>query len=146
MFDKFTDRARKVMGYARQEAERFNHDYIGTEHVLLGLVKEGSGVAANVLENLEIDLEKLRAEVEKRVKQGPDTGTMGQLPFTQRAKKVLDYAIEEYLGKSLPGPGPYFLILDEYDCNTYDGEEGAIAQLRLDVESFFDALAEQGSL
>jgi len=95
MFDKFTDRARKVMGYARQEAERFNHDYIGTEHVLLGLVKEGSGVAANVLENLDIDLEKLRAEVEKRVKQGPDTGTMGQLPFTQRAKKVLDYAIEE---------------------------------------------------
>jgi ATP-dependent Clp protease ATP-binding subunit ClpC len=95
MFDRFTDRARKVMGYARQEAERFNHDYIGTEHVLLGLIKEGSGVAANVLENLEIDLEKVRLEVEKRVKAGPETGTMGQLPFSPRARKVLDYAVEE---------------------------------------------------
>ncbi|MHC5058784.1 MAG: ATP-dependent Clp protease ATP-binding subunit, partial [Planctomycetota bacterium] len=95
MFDRFTDRARKVMGYARQEAERFNHDYIGTEHILLGLVKEGSGVAANVLENLDVDLEKVRTEVEKRVKHGPDTHTMGQLPFNQEAKRSLDYALEE---------------------------------------------------
>ena len=75
MFDRFTDRARKVMSFARQEAERFNHDYIGTEHVLLGLVKEGSGVAANVLENLEVDLEKVRLEVEKLVKPAPDVVT-----------------------------------------------------------------------
>jgi len=95
MFDRFTDRSRKVMGYARQEAERLKHDYIGTEHVLLGLVKEGSGVAANILENLDIDLDKVRAEVERNVKEGPETGTMGQLPFTQHAKKVLDYANEE---------------------------------------------------
>ena len=67
MFDRFTDRARKVMGLARQEAQRFNHDYIGTEHVLLGLVQEGSGVAASVLKNLEIDLKKIRSEVEKLV-------------------------------------------------------------------------------
>jgi ATP-dependent Clp protease ATP-binding subunit ClpC len=95
VFDRFTDRARKVMGYARQEAERFNHDYIGTEHILLGLVKEGSGVAANVLENLDVDLEKVRTEVEKRVKHGPDTHTMGQLPFNQEAKRSLDYSLEE---------------------------------------------------
>ncbi len=95
MFDRFTDRARKVMSFARQEAERFNHDYIGTEHILLGLVKEGSGVAANVLENLEVDLEKVRMEVEKLVKPAPDVVTMGQLPFTPRAKKVLEFAIDE---------------------------------------------------
>ncbi len=83
------------MSFARQEAERFNHDYIGTEHVLLGLVKEGSGVAANVLENLDVDLEKVRLEVEKLVKPAPDVVTMGQLPFTPRAKKVLEFAIDE---------------------------------------------------
>ena len=95
MFNRYTDRARKVVSFARQEAERFNHDYIGTEHVLLGLVKEGSGVAANVLENLEVDLEKVRLEVEKMVKPAPDVVTMGQLPFTPRAKKVLEYANDE---------------------------------------------------
>ena len=58
LYDRFTDRARKVMAYARQEAQRFNHDYIGTEHILLGLIKEGSGVAANVLQQLDVDLEE----------------------------------------------------------------------------------------
>ncbi|MCW8130009.1 MAG: AAA family ATPase, partial [Planctomycetota bacterium] len=95
MFDRFTDRARKVMSFARQEAERLNHDYIGTEHILLGLVKEGSGVAANVLENLDVDLDKVRLEVEKLVKPAPDVVTMGNLPFTPRAKKVLEYAMDE---------------------------------------------------
>jgi len=95
MFDRFTDRARKVMSFARQEAERLNHDYIGTEHILLGLVKEGSGVAANVLENLDVDLEKVRLEVEKLVKPSPDVIQMGNLPFTPRAKKVLEYAMDE---------------------------------------------------
>ena len=95
MFDRFTDRARKVMGLARQEAQRLNHEYIGTEHILLGLVQEGSGVAANVLKNLDIDLKKIRQEVEKLVKTGPSMVTMGQLPFTPRAKKVLELALEE---------------------------------------------------
>ncbi len=95
MFDRFTDRARKVMGLARQEAQRLNHEYIGTEHILLGLVQEGSGVAANVLKNLDIDLKKIRQEVEKIVKSGPNMVTMGQLPFTPRAKKVLELALEE---------------------------------------------------
>ena len=95
MFDRFTDRARKVMGLARQEAQRLNHDFIGTEHILLGLVQEGSGVAANVLKNLDVDLKKIRTEVERLVKAGPNMVTLGQLPFTPRAKKVLELALEE---------------------------------------------------
>ena len=80
MYERFTDRARKVMQLANQEAQRFNHEYVGTEHVLLGLVKEGSGVAANVLKNLDVDLRKIRVEVEKIVQAGPDMVTMGKLP------------------------------------------------------------------
>ncbi len=95
MFERFTDRARKIMALANQEAQRFNHEYIGTEHILLGLVKEGSGVGANVLKNLGVDLRKVRLEVEKLVKTGPDMVTMGKLPQTPRAKKVIEYAIEE---------------------------------------------------
>ncbi len=95
MFERFTDRARKVMALANQEAQRFNHEWIGTEHILLGLVKEGSGVGANVLKNLDVDIKKLRLEVEKLVKSGPDMVTMGKLPHTPRAKKVIEYAIEE---------------------------------------------------
>src|SRR5881392_340503 len=95
MYERFTDRARKVMQLANQEAQRFNHEYIGTEHILLGLVKEGSGVAANVLKNLDIDLRKVRLEVEKIIQAGPDMVTMGKLPQTPRAKKVIEYAIEE---------------------------------------------------
>ncbi|HKX46634.1 MAG TPA: ATP-dependent Clp protease ATP-binding subunit, partial [Planctomycetota bacterium] len=95
MFDRFTDRAKKVMNLARQEAQRFNHEYLGTEHILLGLVQEGSGVAANVLRQMGIDLGKIRSEVEKLVKTGPSMVTMGQLPFTPRAKKVLELSMEE---------------------------------------------------
>ncbi len=95
MFERFTDRARKVMALANQEAQRFNHEYIGTEHILLGLVKEGSGVGATVLKNLDVDIKKLRLEIEKLVKSGPDMVTMGKLPQTPRAKKVVEYAIEE---------------------------------------------------
>ena len=95
MFERFTDRARKVMALANQEAQRFNHEYIGTEHILLGLIKEGSGVAANVLRNLEVDLKKVRIEVEKHVQSGPDTVAMGKLPYTPKAKKVIELAFEE---------------------------------------------------
>src|SRR4051812_45581420 len=97
MYERFTDRARKVMQLANQEAQRFNHEYIGTEHILLGLVKEGSGVAANVLKNLDIDLRKIRLEVEKIVQHGPggEQVVMGRLPHTPRAKKVIDYAVDE---------------------------------------------------
>ncbi len=95
MYERFTDRARKVMQLANQEAQRFNHEYIGTEHILLGLIKEGSGVAANVLKNLDVDLRKIRLEVEKLVQSGPDMVTMGKLPQTPRAKKVIEYSMEE---------------------------------------------------
>jgi hypothetical protein len=95
MYERFTDRARKVMQLANQEAQRFNHEYIGTEHILLGLIKEGQGVAGHVLQNLDIDLRKIRLEVEKIVQSGPDMVTMGKLPQTPRARKVIEYSVEE---------------------------------------------------
>src|SRR5437868_1971484 len=97
MYERFTDRARKVMQLAHQEAQRFDHEYIGTEHILLGLTKEGSGVAANVLKNLDINLQKVRQEVEKIVQTGPGAGkfTGQKLPQTPRAKKVVEFSIEE---------------------------------------------------
>src|SRR4051794_12169645 len=95
MFERFTDRARKVMEFANQEAQRFNHEYIGTEHILLGLIKEGTGTAARVLMDLGVDKRQARVELEKRVKSGPDMVRMGKLPQTPRAKKVIEFAIEE---------------------------------------------------
>jgi ATP-dependent Clp protease ATP-binding subunit ClpC len=95
MYERFTDRARMVMKLASQEAQRFNHEYVGTEHVLLGLIKEGSGVAANVLKNLELDLRTIRLEVEKLVQSGPDMVTKGKLSQTPRTKKVIEYAMDE---------------------------------------------------
>jgi ATP-dependent Clp protease ATP-binding subunit ClpC len=95
MLEKFTDRARKVMALANQEAQRFNNDVIDTEHILLGLVKEGYGVGATVLKNFDVDIKRLRREVEKHVKKRPETVTMDKLPYTPLAKKVIEYAIEE---------------------------------------------------
>jgi ATP-dependent Clp protease ATP-binding subunit ClpA len=95
MYERFTDRARKVMQLADQEAQRFNHEYIGTEHVLLGLIKEGSGGAASVLKNLDVDLRNIRLEVEKRVQSGPAVITLAKLPETPGAKRVIEYSMEE---------------------------------------------------
>jgi len=95
MYERFTDRARKVMALANQEAQRFNHEYIGTEHLLLGLVMENSGVGATVLKILCVDIKKLRAELEKLVQPGPDMVTKGKLPQTPRAKHAIEYAVEE---------------------------------------------------
>ncbi|MBM4054473.1 MAG: ATP-dependent Clp protease ATP-binding subunit [Planctomycetes bacterium] len=128
MFDRFTDRARKVMALAREEARRFNHEYIGTEHILLGLVKEGSGVAANVLQNLDIELKKIRLEIEKIVQSGSDLVSVGQLPFTPRVKKVLEYAMEEAraLGHNYIGTEHLLLgLLKE--------QEGVAAQVLLNL-------------
>lgn len=124
MYERFTDRARKVMQLANQEAQRFNHEYIGTEHILLGLVKEGSGVAANVLKNLDVDLRKIRLEVEKLVQSGPDMVTMGKLPTTPRAKKVIDYAIEEARNLNHNYVGTEHLLL-----GLLREEEGVAAQV-----------------
>ena len=95
MFNRFTERARKVIILAKEEARRFNHDYIGTEHLLLGLVREGEGVAAAVLQKLGISLENIRIEIEKLVQPGPSTQVLGDIPFTPRAKKVLELSVEE---------------------------------------------------
>src|SRR3984957_11367179 len=95
MYERFTDRARKVMQLANQEALRFNHEYVGTEHILLGLISEGTGVAANVLKNLDVDLGKVRREVEKIVQAGPGPVSIGKLPITPRTKKVVEFAIDE---------------------------------------------------
>jgi ATP-dependent Clp protease ATP-binding subunit ClpC len=83
------------MALANQEAERLNHEHIGTEHILLGLIREGSGVGAAVLKKFEVDIKKLRLEVEKLHKSGPDMFTVGKLPKTPRARRVTEYAIEE---------------------------------------------------
>jgi pantothenate kinase type III len=92
---RFTDGARKVMHLANEQVRRLNHEYIDTEHVLLGLIKEGSGVAANVLKNFNIDLRKIRLEVERRIRSGPEMHTIGIMPLTQRTKNVIDHAIAE---------------------------------------------------
>jgi hypothetical protein len=96
MYERFTDRARKVMQLANQEAQRFNHEYIGTEHILLGLTMVGSGVAALALKSLGADLPEIRREVEKLVQPGPDTVVAaGKLPLTPRGKKAIEAAMEE---------------------------------------------------
>ncbi len=93
-FDKFTERARRVLTLAQEEAQRFNHNYIGTEHLLLGLVREGDGVAAKVLSNLGVDLNKVRSAVEFIIGRGDRSGT-GEIGLTPRAKKVIELAVDE---------------------------------------------------
>src|SRR6202011_1396525 len=95
MMNDFTPRAQQVLALARKEAERFNHNYVGTEHLLLGLIKLGQGVAVNVLQKLGLDLETVRIEVEKQVGSGPDTKMSGNIPYTPRVKKVLALAGKE---------------------------------------------------
>lgn len=94
MYEKFTDRARKTMQLANQEAQRFNHEYISTEHILLGLVKDAGGVAAKAIEAMGIDLRKVRLEVEKLIHFGPEMVTIGKLPQTPKAKRVIEQAME----------------------------------------------------
>src|SRR5256712_11617129 len=95
MHDKFTERVRKVIYLAREEAARLQHDYIGTEHLLLGVIREGEGIAATVLNNLGLDLERIRQEVENMVSAAGGTMTIGGIPFTPDAKRVLELAVEE---------------------------------------------------
>src|SRR5580704_2305586 len=91
----FTPRAQQVLALARKEADRFNHNFVGTEHLLLGLIKLGQGVAVNVLQKLGLDLETVRMEVEKQVGTGPDQKMIGNIPYTPRVKKVLSLAAKE---------------------------------------------------
>ena len=140
MFERFTDRARKVMQLANQEAQRFNHEYIGTEHVLLGLVKEGSGVAANVLKNLEVDLRKIRLEVERIVQPGAggDHVVMGRLPHTPRAKKVIEYSIEEARNLNHNYVGTEHLLL-----GLLREQEGVAAQVLMNLGLKLDDVREE---
>ncbi len=105
MFNRFTERARKVVILAKEEAKRFNHNHIGTEHILLGLIKEGEGVASAVLQNLGLSLDMIRLEVEKLVQPGPSTVISGDIPFTPKAKKVIELAMDEarHLGHNYIG-------------------------------------------
>jgi ATP-dependent Clp protease ATP-binding subunit ClpA len=96
MFERFTDRARRVVVLAQEEARLLNHNYIGTEHLLLGLIHEGEGVAARALESLGISLEAVRAQVEEIIGQGQSAPT-GHIPFTPRAKKVFELSLREAL-------------------------------------------------
>src|SRR5437879_3006502 len=138
MYERFTDRARKVMQLANQEAQRFNHEYVGTEHVLLGLVKEGSGVAANVLKNLDVDLRKIRVEVEKIVQSGPDMVTMGKLTQTPRAKKVIEYAIEEARNLNHNYVGTEYLLL-----GLLREQEGVAAQVLMNLNLKLEEVREE---
>ncbi len=95
MFERFTDRARKVILLAKEEAKKLNHDHVGPEHILLGLIREGEGVAAVALQELGLDLNTIRLSVEKMAKPGPDTLLVGDIPFTPKAKKVVDLAVDE---------------------------------------------------
>lgn len=128
MFNRFTERARKVIILAKEEARRFNHDYIGTEHILLGLIREGEGVAATVLEKLGISLENIRLEVEKLVQPGPTTQIIGDIPFTPRAKKALELAAEEARALGHNYIGTEHLLL-----GLIREEEGVASQVMLNL-------------
>ena len=119
MYERFTERAKRVMQFANQEAQRLNHEHFGTEHILLGLLKEGTGCGARVLEKLGIALPDVRLEVEKLVQRGPDMVRLGKLPQTPRAQKVINYAMEEAraLHHNYVGTEHILLgILRETDC------------------------------
>jgi ATP-dependent Clp protease ATP-binding subunit ClpC len=93
-FDKFTEHATSVLTLAKEEAQRFNHNHIGTEHLLVGLVREGDGVAANVLANLGVELSKVRSSIESSIGRG-ERSTPGEIGLTPRAKHVLEFAVDE---------------------------------------------------
>src|SRR5712664_1798390 len=93
--NNFTPRAQQVLALERKEADRFNHHFVGTEHLLLGLIKLGQGVVVNVFQKLGLDLETVRMEVEKQVGTGPDQKMIGNIPYTPRVKRVLALAVKE---------------------------------------------------
>ena len=129
MFNRFTERARKVIILAKEEAKRFNHDYIGTEHILLGLIREGEGVASAVLQNLGLGLDKIRLEIEKLVQPGPSTLVSGDIPFTPRAKRVIELSMEE--ARSL---GHNYIGTEHLLLGLIREGEGVAAQVLLSLE------------
>lgn len=138
MFDRFTERARKVMSYARQEAERLNHDYIGTEHILLGLTRDPESYAAVVLRDFGIEFDEVRAEMDKIVQRGEPIKTFGQLPFTPCAKGLLEEAINEAKRMKHNYLGTEHLLV-----GTILVEEGLAAQVLLNLGLKADLLRSQ---
>src|SRR5437660_4495374 len=129
MFERFTDRARRVVLLAQEEARTLNHNYIGTEHILLGLIREGEGVAAKALESLGISLEAVRQQVEEIIGQGQQAPS-GHLPLTPRAKKVLELALREALSLGHNYIGTEHILLGLVREN-----EGVAARILLDFDA-----------
>src|ERR687889_2619318 len=125
----FTDRVRKVLQMAREEAARLHHEYVGTEHILLGLIREGEGVAATVLQNLSVELDDIQQKIEETVKKGKAGQTTGpDLPYTSRAKKVLELAMSEARELNHPYVGTDHLLL-----GLLREEKGIAAQVLTDA-------------
>ena len=159
-FANFTPRAQRVIQLARKEADSFNHPYVGTEHLLLGLIALGEGVAVNVLERMGISLESVRMEVEKAVGQGPETKTVGNVPFTPRSKKVLQLAMAEaqslnhtyvgtehiLLGLLREGEGVAAQVLRNLDVNLEAARGEVMRELdpSFELDEDFDAGAQEG--
>ncbi|HVS39787.1 MAG TPA: Clp protease N-terminal domain-containing protein [Gemmataceae bacterium] len=137
MYERFTDRARKVLQLANQEANRLNHEYVGTEHILLGLVKEGVGVAAVVLKNHGLDLHKTRLEVEVIAQPGPDHVTPGKLLQTRPAKRAVVYSIDEARNLNHNYIGTEHLLL-----GLLREQEGVAAQLLMNLGLKLDDVRE----
>ena len=129
MFERFTERARQVVVLAQEEARTLKHDYIGTEHILLGLLREEEGLAARVLESLDITVERVRAQVVRIVGSGEEV-TSGQIPFTPRAKKVLELALREALSLGHNYIGTEHILLGLVREN-----EGVAARILLDFDA-----------
>ncbi len=128
MNSNFTDRVRKVLSMAREEATRLHHDYVGTEHILLGLIREGEGVAAAILTNLNVDLDELRERIEERVDVGKSDMTADEVPYTTRAKKVLEFSVAEARSLKHSYVGTEHLLL-----GLLREEKGIAAQVLEDV-------------
>lgn len=157
--ENFTPRAQRVLHLARKEAEQFNHNYVGTEHILLGLVALGSGVAVSALQSMGVDLQSLRLEVEKAVGTGSDTKMSGNIPFTPRAKKVLALAASEarslnhsyvgtehiLLGLLREGEGIAARVLENMGVDLDEAREEIMAMLDPDYDGSMEVNDEEGT-
>lgn len=138
MSNRFTERAQRVILIAQEEAKRLNHDYVGTEHLLLGLIALGEGVAAQVVANLGVDLRRVRAEIEKIVGTGDNVMLLGEIPFTPRAKKVLELAVEEAQNMGHNYVGTEHLLL-----GLIREEEGVAARVMENIGVRLDVVREE---
>ncbi len=138
MFERFTDRARRVVVLAQEEARMLNHDYIGTEHLLLGLIHEGEGVAATALTELGISLEAVRQQVEEIIGKGKRASTRGHIPFTPRAKKTLELSLRESMQLGHNHIGTEHILL-----GLLREGEGVAAQVLQRLGADFDRVRQQ---